>query len=91
MARENSRSALARAEPAARLVMLPNMKVLDRVLAGLRRRLLPSRVGADGGWAASYGGAYRSADETTRFALAEITRIAGYVGGHEALRGRSIL
>ena len=71
--------------------MLPNMKVLDRVLAGLRRRLLPSRVGADGGWAASYGGAYRSADETTRFALAEITRIAGYVGGHEALRGRSIL
>ena len=68
--------------------MLPHMNVLDRVLAGLRRRLLPSRVGADSGWAASYGGAYRSADETTRFALAEIARIAGYVGGFEALRGR---
>jgi hypothetical protein len=67
------------------------MSFVQRVLSGVRRRL---RIGSGlpgSGWAASYGGAYRSPDETTRFALAEVTRIASYVGGFEALRGRALL
>lgn len=67
------------------------MSLVQRVISGLRRRLRTSGGAQSAGWAASYGGAYRSADETTRFALAEVTRIASYVGGFEALRGRALL
>jgi len=67
------------------------MSFVKRVLSGVRRRLRIGSGHPGSGWAANYGGAYRSADETTRFALAEITRIAGYVGGFDALRGRTLL
>lgn len=60
------------------------MSLLRSVLSRIRRR-------ASVGWTAEYGGAYRSADETTRFAINEIRRVAGYIGGFERLRGRSFL
>jgi hypothetical protein len=61
------------------------MQVIRALLSRIRRRA------SGAGWAAEYGGAYRSADETTRFAINEIRRIGGYIGGLERLRGRSFL
>lgn len=61
-----------------------------RVLSRLKSSFLRAAFGSKG-WSSSYGGAYRTPEATTDFALAEVRRLAGYVGGADRLRGISFL